>query len=143
MTPNPPTPIPIGSPHLGKPPMFDRWGLLPGRLDRREQRSYSRRRLQLDLWLIDVGSQTVVRCKTDDVSDAGLHATSPIGYGLAIGQRFEARVANTGMIQQSSPQLAPSLGYATVVRLEMHAADREPHRVGFAIRFDVPQLLPV
>ena len=143
MLPDPPRPIPLGSPHVSKPPMFDRWGLLSGELDHREQRTYSRRKGKFDLWLIDVTSQSVVRCKTDDISDAGLHATSPIGYGLAVGQRFEARIANASNLKATSPRLAPSLGYATIVRLEINAGREEAHRVGFAIRFDVPQLLPV
>ena len=34
-----------------------------------------------DVWLIDVESQAVLRCKTTNISDAGLFATSPIGFG--------------------------------------------------------------
>lgn len=143
MLPDPPRPIPLGSPHVSKPPMFDRWGLLSRDLDTHEQRTYARRKGQFDLWLLDVATQSVVRCKTDDVSDAGLHATSPIGYGLAVGQRFEARIANTNVTKATSPYLAPSLGYATIVRLEIDVDREESHRVGFAMRFDVPQLLPI
>ena len=138
-----PTPIPIGSPHLEQPPMFDQWGLLPHGLDHQERRSYSRRPAQCDLWLIDVAAQTIIRCKTDDVSDAGLHATSPLGYGLAIGQRFEARIAETEPAQAASAFLAPSLGYATVIRIEIDVTGPSAHRVGFAVRFDVPQLVQV
>lgn len=143
MIPNPPTPIPVGSPHVGHPPMFDRWGLLSGDLKCRDKRAYARRKLRLDLWLLDLTSQCVVRCKTDDVSDAGLHATSPIGFGLAVGQRFEARIADAETHTVTSPHLAPSLGYVTVVRLEIEKDAADSHRVGFAIRFDAPQLLPV
>jgi hypothetical protein len=75
-------------PDVAKPPMFDRWGLGPGRADRRDQREYARRRIKCDLWLIDGASQAVLRCKTNDIADAGLHATAPIGFGLAVGQRF-------------------------------------------------------
>ena len=34
-----------------------------------------------------------------------------------------------------------SLGYGTVIRTELYAAGSESDRVGFAIRFDVPQLI--
>src|SRR5262245_43434453 len=76
-----PTPIPIGSPHVATPPTFDRWGLGPWRAQRTDRRDYTRRMLACDLWLLDLSGQSVLRCKTDDISDAGLHATAPIGFG--------------------------------------------------------------
>ncbi len=142
MSPNPLTPMPVGSPHVARPPLFDRWGLLPG-VNRSEKRAYSRRAAALDVWFIDIAAKTVVRCKTDNICDAGLHATSPVGYGLAVGQRFEVRIANASVSKASSPDLAPSLGYATIVRLEIDVRRDGGHRIGFAVRFDVPQLLPV
>lgn len=143
MLSDPPTPIPLGSPHLGKPPLFERWDRFTPRTDRRDQRVYARRPLACDVWLIDLASETVVRCKTDDVSDAGLYATSPVGYGLAIGQRYEVRIASSALAGKASPDLAPSLGYATVVRTQLEVGRGDPHRIGFALRFDVPQLIPV
>ena len=138
-----PTPIPVGSPHVAKPPMFDRWGLGPGHADRRDQREYARRHVRCDLWLIDGASQAVLRCKTNDIADAGLHATAPIGFGLAVGQRFEARIAAAQTTGAMSAHLAASLGYATVIRTEIRVGDDKPDRVGCALRFDVPQLIPV
>lgn len=143
MPPDLPIPIPLGSPHAAKPPMFDRWGLLSRNINRQDRRIYSRRHVKLDVWLIDVASQTVLRCKANDISDAGLHATSPIGYGLAVGQRFEARIANTNGPEAKSPYLAPCLGYVTIVRVEFDLERPDRHRIGFALRFDVPQLVPV
>lgn len=143
MSPQPPMPIPVGSPHVRQRPMLDRWGLLSQDSKLIERRAYSRRKAGFDLWLIDTPSESVVRCKTNDVCDAGLHATSPIGFGLAIGQRFETRIADTKLADRSSPQLAPSLGYATIVRIELQADRGESHRIGFALRFDVPQLVPM
>ncbi|MBN2561033.1 MAG: hypothetical protein JXQ75_08895 [Phycisphaerae bacterium] len=142
-TTNVPTPIPVGSPHVAKPPMFDRWGLGPGRADQRDQREYARRRIRCDLWLIDGASQSVLRCKTSDIADAGLHATAPVGFGLAVGQRFEARIAAPQSTGAMSAHLATSLGYATVIRTEIKVGDNESDRVGCALRFDVPQLVPV
>ncbi len=138
-----PTPIPIGGAHLVNPPRFSRWGLTDSRTSQLDQRDYSRQQLRCDLWLTEMESQTILRCRTDNVSDAGLHATAPIGFGLAVGQRYEARMA------AGEPDLAPagkhgpkSLGYATVIRTEMHVGDGMPDRIGFAMRFDVPQLIP-
>ena len=123
--------------------MLDRWGILSKDSKLIERRAYSRRKAGFDLWLIDTPSQSVVRCKTIDVCDAGLHATSPIGFGLAIGQRFETRIADAKLADRSSPQLAPSLGYATIVRIELQVDHGESHRIGFALRFDAPQLVPM
>lgn len=120
----------------------DRSVLRTGRSPR-EQREYSRRPVACDVWLIDGASQYVLRCKTDDISDAGLHLTAPIGFGLAIGQRFEARIAAPQMSGPMSAHLASSLGYATVIRTEIKVGDQRPDRVGCAMQFDVPQLMPL
>lgn len=137
---NLPTPIPIGSPHVVKPPLFDRWGLGRNRTDRRD---YTRRQMTCDVWLLDLSGQSVLRCKTEDVSDAGLQATAPIGYGLAVGQRFEVRIANTEDAALVSDHFGASLGYGTVIRTAVKIVTPEQDRIGFAVRFDVPQLLPV
>ncbi len=138
-----PTPMPLGSPHVAKPPMFDRWGLGPGQTDRRDQREYTRRRIRCDVWLVEVASQAVLRCKTDDISDAGLRVTAPVGFGLAVGQRYEVRIAGHHPHSAVSVHLARSLGYGTVVRTEIKVSDERSDRIGCAVRFDVPQLIPV
>ncbi|HWL92258.1 MAG TPA: hypothetical protein VNT79_01885 [Phycisphaerae bacterium] len=139
----PPTPIPLGSPYLKSPPMLDRKGVIADGKLPRDQRNYTRRDLDCNLWLIDSGAQSVVRCKTDDISDAGVFASAPVGYGLGVGQRYEVRIASAADFISSSPHQAPSLGYGTVIRLEVDLTKGESHRVGFAIRFDVPQLIPI
>ncbi len=143
MSPQPPTPIPVGSPHVRRPPMFEPAQTPWSGADAQEQRAYTRRSIVCDLWLIDTGWQSVVRCKTENVSDAGLYGRSPIGYGLAIGQRYEVRVADTHAAGQIPPDLAPSLGYATVVRTQLDVDGQNSHGIGFALRYDVPQLLPI
>ncbi|MBX3396663.1 MAG: hypothetical protein KF841_14980 [Phycisphaerae bacterium] len=143
MAANLPTPIPVGSPYLQTPPMLDRWGLLAGSADKRDQRNYARRELACDLWLIDSAARSVVRCKTADICDAGVFATAPVGYGLGVGQRYEVRIASSMEYASSSPHQAPSLGYGTVIRLEFDVTRGDSHLVGFALRFDVPQLIPV
>lgn len=144
MLADPPTPIPVGSPHLKEPPLFDRWGISTSRTHRLDHRDYDRKQVQCDLWLIEPSSQSILRCKTNNVSDAGLHAHAPVGFGLAVGQRYEIRLAPPNTTPRPlSDQWAKSLGYATVVRTEIHVGDERPDHVGFAVRFDVPQLLPV
>ena len=137
-----PTTIPIGSPHIAKPPVFEPWRWNTGRGEHRERRDYARRLIARDVWLIDLESQSVLRCKTDDVSDAGLSATAPVGFGLGVGQRYEVRIAPSRTAAMT-PHLAASLGYATIVRSGIQVSDDRPDRVGFAVRFDVPQLIPV
>jgi hypothetical protein len=137
-------PIPVGPPHLTIPPFFDRWGVTSSRTRRLEKRDYDRKYTQCDLWLIDLSSQSILRCKTNNVSDAGLHAFAPVGFGLAVGQRYEIRLAPPNSTPRPlSDHWAKSLGYATVIRTEIHVGDEKPDHVGFAVRFDVPQLLPV
>jgi len=128
---------------VAKLPTFDHWRSGPRQGDREEKRDYSRRSIRCNLWMIDVESQSVLRCKTNDISDAGLNASAAIGFGLAIGQRYELRIANGGAGGVSSPHLATPLGYGTVVRSGIEVDEGEVDRVGFAVRFDVPQLIPV
>jgi hypothetical protein len=137
-----PTPIPIGSP-VSAPPTFDRWGLGSWRAQRTDRRDYTRRPMSCDLWLLDLSGQSVLRCKTDDISDAGLYATAPIGFGLAIGQRYEVRIAHATGAVPISPRMGASLGYGTVMRTHIELDDRNNDRIGVALRFDVPQLIPV
>jgi hypothetical protein len=95
------------------------------------------------LFLIDRNTDTVLRCRTEDVSDAGLYATAPIGYGLAIGQRYELRIASGDAHHAASAEMIPSLGFAMVTRLEIDVQRGDSHRIGFSMKFDVPQLIPV
>lgn len=137
------TPVPVGSPHVARPPLFDHWGLGPGQTDRRDQREYVRRQIACDVWLVDAASQSVLRCRSRDLSDAGLCATAPVGFGLAVGQRYEVRVACPQSDGAMSAHLGTSLGYATVIRTEITVGEDQRDRVGCALHFDVPQLIPV
>jgi hypothetical protein len=143
MSPNIPVPIPLGSSLVNNAPAFDRWGLKLRNKNRLDHRDYKRRAMKCDVWLTDVESQSVLRCCTDDVSDAGFHATAPIGFGLAVGQRYELRMARTDTGVRNAAAVTKSLGYATIIRTEIEVGKDKPDRVGFAIRFDVPQLLPL
>jgi hypothetical protein len=108
-----------------------------------DQRDYERRPFARDIWLIDGSSQNILRCRTNDVSDAGLHADAPIGFGLGVGQRYELRIAEAPNTRPTPFGRVKSLGYGTVIRTELYAVGSETDRVGFAIRFDVPQLIDI
>lgn len=137
-----PMPIPLETCEPETLPMFDRWRLDGFRDERSDKRDYTRRPMACDIWLIDLGGQSVLRCKTDNVGDAGLHAHAPIGFGLAVGQRYELKMTQNTARAVLGPHPAKSLGYGTVIRTEMKLGSGASDRIGFAIRFDTPQLLP-
>lgn len=106
-----------------------------------DQRSFLRRDVEQDLWLIDMLGETVLRCRCLNLSAGGLYASAPVGYGLAVGQRYELRLA-PGKGRSSSLLLGDTLGYATVIRTQFnHQSAQEP--VAFVARFDAPQYLPL
>lgn len=143
MSMKPPTPIPLGSPHVAEPPMFPRFGYQDLELAERNRRNYTRRQMACEIFLVDRQADNVLRCRTDDISDAGIYATAPIGYGLGVGQRYEVRIASGVGDRVASTEMIPSLGFASVTRLEIDVQRGDAHRVGFALKFDVPQLIPV
>lgn len=143
MSMNPPTPIPLGSPHIAEPPMFPRFGFEDLERASRNRRNYVRRDLACEIFLVDRQTNNVLRCRTNDISDAGIRATAPIGYGLGVGQRYEVRIASGDADRVASAEMIPSLGFASVTRLEIDVRQGDGHRVGFALKFDVPQLIPV
>lgn len=86
--------------------------------DEPDLREHHRRPVDLDIFLTDLSGQTVLRCNCLNLSAGGIYATAPVGYGLAVGQRYELRI--------SSPPaggdnflLGPSLGYATIIRTQI------------------------
>lgn len=131
------------TPPLAKAARLNLWPNTVASTRASDHREYARRPVHCDVWLIDAASQCVLRCKTDDVSDAGLHVTAPLGYGLAVGQRFETRIAGVPVAAPGPTHLGSSLGYATVIRTEIKVGERHSDRVCCALQFDAPQLIPV
>ena len=105
-------------------------------------REHHRRQVQQELWLSDLSGETVLRCTCRDLSAGGLYATAPVGYGLAIGQRYELRLAPEMGGRAGSFLLGDSLGYATIIRTHLDTHQGED-AVGFAARFDTPRYLPL
>jgi hypothetical protein len=92
-----------------------------------------------------MGGSAPVRCQCSDIGAGGLHVTAPIGYGLAVGQRYEL-VAEHRRQSGGAPSAVCALGYrelaevgryVTVVRTEMHV-NGENDSIGAALRFDQP-----
>ena len=108
---------------------------------RSDKRQHVRRPSERELWLSDLQGETVLRCKCKDLSAGGIFATAPIGYGLAVGQRYELLLEPTPE-PGGSLLVGASLGYATIIRTHMKLGDDDA-TVGFAMRFDQPKYLPL
>ena len=54
-----------------------------------ERRGSQRSRQEAEVCLISLRGCEVLRCQLHDVSDSGVYVSAPIGFGLAVGQRFE------------------------------------------------------
>lgn len=111
-----------------------------GRITGSESRIHHRRGIAVDLYLTDLRGETVLRCRCNNISAGGLFAVAPVGYGLAVGQRYELRARPID--GRADLLLGDSLGYGTIIRTQFAPADAADG-VGVAVRFDVPQYLSV
>ena len=98
-------------------------------------------RCDSDVWagLLSLDGQEVIRCQPDDLGEGGLHFTAPVGFGFAVGQRYELLVGR-GDAPESKQDLVGEGRYATVVRTEFKM-DEAGDRVGVGLRFDQPLVL--
>ena len=88
--------------------------------------------------LMSLAGEEILDFEAFDVGEGGLSLNVPIGYGLAVGQRFEVTFTTS-----DGNELACVEGecrYATVLRTEMHA-DQNPPGVGVGLRFDQPLMV--
>lgn len=100
-----------------------------------ERRACSRADHQWEVTLVRDDGATIGPYRSDNISESGLHVTVPVGYGLAVGQRYEV------LIQKP----ATSRGncgfddgiYATVVRTQFKAGG-DQHCIGVGLRLDQP-----
>ncbi|MFQ5489466.1 MAG: hypothetical protein ACE5GE_01985 [Phycisphaerae bacterium] len=104
-----------------------------------ERRDGARRNDGMWAGLLSLDGAEVIRCKPDDYGEGGLHFTAPVGFGFAVGQRYELLVG-TGEAPGSGQDLVGEGHYATVVRTEF-VMDEAGDRVGVGLRFDQPLML--
>lgn len=105
-----------------------------------EKREFQRAPSSADLWLLDLEGLTVLRSQADNIGSGGLHTTVPIGYGLAVGQRYELRIRPLhAPVAPGRPGWAAC--YGTIIRTRL-MTERNHDRLGVAIRFDTPQAVP-
>ena len=65
--------------------------------------------------MLSLDGEEVIRCCPDDVGEGGMHLTAPVGYGFAVGQRYELLVGEDDGAG-SQRKVTGDGHYATVVR---------------------------
>ena len=103
-----------------------------------ERRSGVRRQAGLWASLIALDGREIIRCPADNVAEGGMHLTSPVGYGLAVGQRYEILLGREEEDGRQSNLLGEG-HYVTVVRTRFLIGESD--RVGVGLRFDQPLVL--
>lgn len=99
-----------------------------------ERREGVRREAGFWAGLITLDGREVLRCRADNISEGGMHLSAPIGYGFAVGQRYEVLVGRDDDGARQSGFLGEG-HYATVVRTEF-LIDDDGDAVGVGLRFD-------
>ncbi|HRX83662.1 MAG TPA: hypothetical protein P5572_01440 [Phycisphaerae bacterium] len=102
-----------------------------------ERRTNTRFPTHLHACLVPLSMADEIRCETDDVGEDGIHVTVPVGYGVAVGQRYEVQLAAPGATLGMGPLLTSPGQFATVVRTSLDA-DATGGSVGVGLRLDAP-----
>ncbi|HUU85897.1 MAG TPA: hypothetical protein VM243_20555 [Phycisphaerae bacterium] len=89
--------------------------------------------------LVTLDGCEVLRSKADNICEGGLHLTAPVGFGFAVGQRYEVLVGQGEDCREQANLLGEG-HYATIVRTEFVMND-DGDRVGIGLRFDQPVIL--
>lgn len=102
-----------------------------------ERRTDEREAVRLQACLMPLSGADDIRCQTDNLSPQGVLVTVPVGFGIAVGQRYQVELAAPGASLGMGPLLIPSGTCATVVhaRVRHGAASGE---VAVGLRFDNP-----
>ena len=94
-----------------------------------------------DYWasLLSLDGREVISCQLNNMCEGGLHFTAPVGYGFAVGQRYELLVGERD-VAGLDHKLVGEGHYATIVRTEFLIGD-QGDQVGVGLRFDQPIVL--
>jgi len=103
-----------------------------------ERRNSERQARDTEICLISLRGCEVLRCRLHDASEAGVYVSAPIGFGLAVGQRFEV-LLGVDAANEPNPRLLSPGPYATVVRTRVDVGSGGDS-VGVALRFDRPAM---
>jgi hypothetical protein len=91
-----------------------------------ERRARARTSVFADLWMIDHGGDTVLRCHALETSEVGMRLRVPVGYGVAEGQRYELTSHPPGEPRGVSLGFTKSR-WVRVVRTKLRVHDGEDH----------------
>ena len=89
--------------------------------------------------LLSLDGEEVIRCCPDNLGEGGMHFTAPVGYGFAVGQRYELLVGEDDGAG-SQRRVVGEGHYATVVRTRF-LMDEPGDQVAVGLRFDQPVVL--
>ncbi len=106
-----------------------------------ERRRWLRNTLPVSTALRTLAGAEVPARLVDNISEGGLRVTVPVGFGLAVGQRYEVLLRREDSDDETDDVVAEG-HYGTVVRTELQlGGDGENDRVGIGLRFDTPIVL--
>jgi hypothetical protein len=89
--------------------------------------------------LVALDGSEMIRCTTDNIGAGGMHVTVPVGYGFAVGQRYEVLLSDDRPADPAESLFGDGQ-YATVVRTQI-ATDSPTGQVGVGLRFDTPLII--
>jgi len=94
-----------------------------------------------DLWMIDHNGTTVLRCRCLTAAAARMHLCVPVGYGVAVGQRYELSARSLGE-NSFAPSRAVVKSWVTVVQTQ-GMTDADPDRIDVAVAVDQIEPTPI
>lgn len=104
-----------------------------------DRRSSPREHFGFNATLYPMGGAAPIRCLGTNIGEGGLHVLAPVGFGLAVGQRYEVAVLDPKVGAAGFNQFDEGR-YATVIRTEITVGHGGDH-VGVSLRFDQPLCL--
>lgn len=87
-----------------------------------------------DLWMIDHNGSTVLRCRCLEASARALRLRVPVGYGVAVGHRYELCAQAAGVPPAPRPGVVAGR-WATVKRVE-HCSEQQATCVEVLVALD-------
>lgn len=93
-----------------------------------------------DIWLIDVDSSAVVRCRCVDVSGGGMALRVPIGHGIGVGRTFELFSSLPGAASRPAGLIISRK--ARVVRTDFHSTSHDEMLVGLTFEAGAARRMP-
>lgn len=107
-----------------------------------ERRAAPREAHTVSATLRSLQGTEILDCPADNISEGGMRITAPIGFGLAVGQRFEVILRGDQRADRGRDLIGDG-HYATVVRTEiqLEKGQRTHDRLGVGLRFDQPVML--